>query len=161
MESIWTLINPVEEPFYAKSLADEYITMNEAAKRLNVPIAQIKDWIVDGLRYPSKGWKQGIHYIILDYSTKENKVNAEMFIKKHQKLIRIPWNAAMRHITLREQGTRKVQVIDLIKAKSTSTSLRYSETNFYEFEDEKPIQDLANVEELSYDDEEEEADDIS
>ena len=160
MESMWTLLHPNEEPFYAKSMCDEYITMNEAARRLNVPIAQIKDWIVEGMRYPSKGWKQGIHYIVLDYSSKENKINAEVYVKRHQKFIRIPWNSAMRHITLKEQGTRKVQTIDLVKVRSQHANRdRYSENTFYEFLDEKDRPVVASVEELNYDDEEEDEDD--
>ena len=156
MESMWTLINPNEEPFYAKSMCDEYITIQEAAKRLSVTTQQIKDWITEGMRHPTKGWKQGIHYIVLDFSSKENINNAEMYVRRHQQFVRIPWNAAVKHITLHEQLNRKVQVIDLVHARTPRANKnRYSENTFYEFLDETERPLPANLDEQDYLEEEE------
>lgn len=60
--------------------ADEYISTEECARRLNVSDQTIRNWIAVGRRHKDKGWKEGIHYINItpDLSRKA--------------IIRIPWN---------------------------------------------------------------------
>jgi|TARA_R100001530_G_scaffold17170_3_gene14916 hypothetical protein len=66
--------NLVSPDFYA----DEYITIEEASKRLGVSDQTIRNWILQGKKGRS-GWIQGIHYIIIPSGSKKQ-------------IIRIPWN---------------------------------------------------------------------
>jgi len=63
-----------------EAYADEYISTEECAQRLNVSDQTIRNWILIGKKDPSKGWTQNIHY-----------VNISPDIKKKD-TIRIPWN---------------------------------------------------------------------
>lgn len=60
--------------------ADEYISTEECARRLNVSDQTIRNWIAIGKKTPSKGWIYGIHYVNLDPNGRS------------QRYIRIPWN---------------------------------------------------------------------
>ena len=63
--------------------ADEYISTEECARRLNVSDQTIRNWIAVGRRYKDKGdkgWKEGIHYI---------NITPDLARKA---IIRIPWN---------------------------------------------------------------------
>tara|TARA_Y100001963_G_scaffold135364_1_gene196891 strand:- start:205 stop:618 length:414 start_codon:yes stop_codon:yes gene_type:complete len=61
--------------------ADEYISTEECARRLNVSDQTLRNWMALGRRTPDKGWIEGIHYI-----------NASPNPSK-KAIIRIPWNA--------------------------------------------------------------------
>lgn len=59
--------------------SNEYISVEECAKRLSVTDQTIRNWILQGKKDPAKGWIQGVHYISIPKGT--NKM-----------MIRIPWN---------------------------------------------------------------------
>ena len=59
--------------------ADEYISVDECAKRLSVTDQTIRNWILQGKKKKDFGWQQGVHYIVMPVGT-------------HKKMIRIPWN---------------------------------------------------------------------
>jgi hypothetical protein len=67
--------------------ADEYISTEECARRLNVSDQTIRNWILTGKKDPNKGWTYGIHYI--------NIGNAE----DKKQIIRIPWNNLIQSFT--------------------------------------------------------------
>ena len=60
--------------------ADEYISTEECARRLNVSDQTLRNWMALGRSNPEKGWTEGIHY-----------VNASPNPTK-KAIIRIPWN---------------------------------------------------------------------
>ena len=62
------------------AFADEYISTEECAKRLNVSDQTLRNWMAIGRKTPDKGWIEGIHY-----------VNASPNPTK-KAIIRIPWN---------------------------------------------------------------------
>ena len=62
------------------AFADEYISTEECARRLNVSDQTLRNWMAIGRKNPSKGWVEGIHY-----------VNASPDSGR-KALIRIPWN---------------------------------------------------------------------
>jgi hypothetical protein len=59
--------------------ADEYISTEECARRLDITDQTIRNWILVGKKEPEKGWVQGIHYIMINPLGKKQ-------------IIRIPWN---------------------------------------------------------------------
>mgnify|MGYP003109869540 CR=1 FL=1 len=59
--------------------AEEYISTEECARRLNVSDQTIRNWILQGKKKVKGGWIQGVHYIVIPRGN-----------TKH--LIRIPWN---------------------------------------------------------------------
>jgi hypothetical protein len=69
------------------AFADEYISTEECARRLNVSDQTIRNWILLGKRKPEQGWIQGIHYVNL---------TREMGKKP---IIRIPWNKLIMSFT--------------------------------------------------------------
>ena len=60
--------------------ADEFISVDECAKRLGVTEQTIRNWILQGARRPGEGWTQGVHYINVPTGTKKS-------------IIRIPWSS--------------------------------------------------------------------
>lgn len=58
---------------------EEFITVEECAKRLNILEKQIEEFIIVGKRFPDKGWVLGVHYIIIPHKSKD--------------IVRIPWNS--------------------------------------------------------------------
>lgn len=74
------LINP-------EVYADEYLSTEECARRLNVSDQTIRNWILTGRKYPEKGWTYGIHYI--------NIAPAE----GNKQILRIPWNTLIKAFT--------------------------------------------------------------
>ena len=60
--------------------ADEYISTEECARRLNVSDQTLRNWMALGRKSPDKGWIEGVHY-----------VNASPNPTK-KAIIRIPWN---------------------------------------------------------------------
>jgi hypothetical protein len=64
--------------------ADEYISTEECARRLNISDQTIRNWILSGKKRPEKGWVYGIHYI---------NINS---VGTHKQIIRIPWNNLIR-----------------------------------------------------------------
>jgi len=67
--------------------ADEYISTEECAKRLNVSDQTIRNWILSGKKDPQKGWVYGIHYINIGASVDKKQI------------IRIPWNNLIQSFT--------------------------------------------------------------
>ena len=63
-----------------QAFADEYISTEECAKRLNVSDQTIRNWISIGKKKPEKGWTEGIHYVNITPDPSKRAV------------IRIPWN---------------------------------------------------------------------
>lgn len=59
--------------------ADEYLSTEECARRLNVSDQTIRNWIAIGRKNPEKGWVEGIHYV--NVMPDANK----------KALFRIPW----------------------------------------------------------------------
>ncbi|MBW2466418.1 MAG: hypothetical protein JRF02_03880 [Deltaproteobacteria bacterium] len=60
--------------------ADEYLSTEDCAKRLNVSDQTIRNWIALGKKNSSKGWVYGVHYVNLDPEGRSVRY------------IRIPWN---------------------------------------------------------------------
>jgi len=67
--------------------ADEYISTEECARRLNVSDQTVRNWILTGKKRPDKGWTYGIHYINLTPSNDKKQI------------IRIPWNNLIQSFT--------------------------------------------------------------
>lgn len=67
-----------------EAYADEYISTEECARRLNVSDQTIRNWMALGRKNQGKGWVEGMHY-----------VNASPDPGK-KALIRIPWNNLVR-----------------------------------------------------------------
>lgn len=67
------LLNPL-------SFSDEYISTEEAARRLQVSDQTIRNWIAMGRKNKDKGWTEGIHYVNINPNGEKKAV------------IRIPWN---------------------------------------------------------------------
>jgi len=67
-----------------EAYADEYISTEECAKRLNVSDQTLRNWMAIGRKEPSKGWVEGLHYV--NASPNPNK----------KAVIRIPWNNLVR-----------------------------------------------------------------
>jgi len=63
-----------------QAYADEYISTEECAKRLDVSDQTIRNWIGAGKKDPLKGWVEGIHYVNVTPDPTRKAV------------IRIPWN---------------------------------------------------------------------
>ena len=70
--------------------ADEYISIEECAKRLAISDQTIRNWILSGKKNPEKGWVQGIHYVNIAKMDKKKPV------------IRIPWNQLIMSFTKNE-----------------------------------------------------------
>lgn len=66
---------------HPEAFADEYISTEECAKRLNISDQTIRNWIAIGKKKPDKGWVEGLHYV---NACPESGRKA---------IIRIPWNA--------------------------------------------------------------------
>ena len=62
------------------AFADEYISTEECARRLNVSDQTLRNWMALGRKSSDKGWIEGVHY-----------VNASPNPTK-KAIIRIPWN---------------------------------------------------------------------
>lgn len=77
----------IREEYSADLFAEEFITVEEAARRLSVSEQTINNWIVRGATDPDKGWVQGVHFIYLP---------AKNISKKNKGLARIAWNAVVR-----------------------------------------------------------------
>lgn len=67
-----------------EAYADEYISTEECARRLNVSDQTLRNWMAIGRKNPDKGWVEGIHYV--NASPNPNK----------KAVIRIPWNNLVR-----------------------------------------------------------------
>lgn len=59
---------------------DEYISTEECARRLSVSDQTIRNWISAGKKNPTKGWKEGLHYVNVGVDDSKKAI------------IRIPWN---------------------------------------------------------------------
>jgi hypothetical protein len=67
-----------------QAYADEYISTEECARRLNVSDQTLRNWMAMGRKNPEKGWVEGIHYV--NASPDPNR----------KAVIRIPWNQLVR-----------------------------------------------------------------
>ena len=81
LESMWhsRYQNGETDVLDPRAYADEYIPLEEAARRLHISEQTIRNWITMG-RKCKTGWKEGIHYV---------NINADSV---HRGTIRIPWN---------------------------------------------------------------------
>ena len=82
LSSIWhsRYENEETDVLDPNAFADEYISTEECARRLNVSDQTLRNWMALGRKSPDKGWIEGIHY-----------VNASPNPTK-KAIIRIPWN---------------------------------------------------------------------
>lgn len=87
-----TVVSP---DFYA----DEYISVEECAKRLNLAEQTIRNWMSAGKKNPDKGWREGVHYV---------NVNPD---GGGRALARIPWN----HLIQSFGKNRSVESIDFLR----------------------------------------------
>jgi hypothetical protein len=60
--------------------ADEYISTEECARRLDVSDQTIRNWMKIGRQTPAKGWVEGVHYINISPDAARKSV------------FRVPWN---------------------------------------------------------------------
>jgi hypothetical protein len=63
-----------------QAYADEYISTEECARRLDVSDQTIRNWMGAGKKDPMKGWVEGIHYVNITPDPNRKAV------------LRIPWN---------------------------------------------------------------------
>lgn len=63
-----------------EAYADEYISIEECAKRLELTPKKIRTWIQMGRKDPSTGWVEGVHYVNVGVPSEPRAT------------IRIPWN---------------------------------------------------------------------
>ena len=82
LSSIWhsRYENEETDVLDPNAFADEYISTEECARRLDVSDQTLRNWMAIGRKTPDKGWIEGIHY-----------VNASPNPTK-KAIIRIPWN---------------------------------------------------------------------
>lgn len=66
--------------FNPEAYADEYISTEECAKRLQISDQTLRNWIAIGRKTPDKGWVEGVHYVNIAPDSGRKAV------------IRIPWN---------------------------------------------------------------------
>jgi predicted transcriptional regulator len=100
--AIWSLIDNEETAHVPTAITDEYVSIDECARRLDVTEQTIRNWITQG-KTGGAGWIEGVHYIILpsgrSKSTRKN-------------LIRIPWNTVIQDMVIRKQD-RKLSLKDI------------------------------------------------
>lgn len=75
-----------------RAYADEYITLEECARRLHLSESTLRNWITMG-RHAKTGWKEGIHYVNMNSDT------------AHRGTIRIPWNQLVGTFAANSQTT--------------------------------------------------------
>jgi hypothetical protein len=92
--------------------ADEYVSTEECAKRLNVSDQTIRNWISIGRKTPDKGWVEGVHYVNISPDPNRKAV------------IRIPWNQ-MIHAFCKNRQSDLWDFIGSTGARST----KYKTTN--------------------------------
>lgn len=82
LSAIWTsrYQNGETNKLHPEAFADEYISTEECARRLNVSDQTIRNWIATGKKDKKKGWVEGIHYVNINANSEKKAV------------IRIPWN---------------------------------------------------------------------
>ena len=83
--------------------ADEYISTEECARRLGVSDQTIRNWMAVGRKDPTRGWKEGLHYV--NVCPDEGR----------KAVIRIPWN----HLVQSFSRNKPLQLSDYRKDKST------------------------------------------
>jgi|TARA_E500000318_G_scaffold14482_1_gene14075 hypothetical protein len=82
LESIWhtRYTDGETDVMNPQAYADEYITLEECSRRLNIAEQTLRNWITMGRKGTKTGWKEGIHYV---------NINADT---AHRGTIRIPWS---------------------------------------------------------------------
>lgn len=86
-----SLLNPM-------AFADEYISVEECSKRLNLAEQTIRNWIAVGKTNPKKGWTEGVHYV--NTSPEEGR----------KACVRIPWN----HLVKSFAKNKKIEELDFL-----------------------------------------------
>jgi len=66
------------------TFADEYVSVEECAKRLHCSEQSIRNWIAIGNKHPERGWIEGIHYV---------NISPDLSRKG---IVRVPWNNLIR-----------------------------------------------------------------
>jgi len=99
--------------------ADEYISVDECAKRLAVTDQTIRNWILQGKKDAKNGWVQGVHYITIPKG-------------KNKTMVRIPWNNLILSFYKGDEVT--LRTFDSHKGK-----------NLYEYDQEYKYQPNPNV----------------
>ncbi len=104
LSAIWDVRYKTDETsrLHPEAFADEYISIEECAKRLNVAEQTIRNWIAAGKKDPTKGWTEGIHYV---------NVSPE---EKRKTLIRVPWNRLVQSFSKND----KIKSMDFLDFKA-------------------------------------------
>lgn len=87
--------------------ADEYISVDECAKRLSVTDQTIRNWILQGKKNPNNGWVQGVHYITIPKGN-------------NRTMVRIPWNNLI--LSFHKGPEANLRTFDSPKAKNLYTA---------------------------------------
>jgi hypothetical protein len=95
MLAIWSLIDDEETAHIPAGLADEYISIDECARRLDVTEQTVRNWITQGKK-GGLGWVEGVHYIILPSG-------GGGVSKRTRSHVRIPWNTVIQDMVIRKQ----------------------------------------------------------
>jgi len=101
--AIWSLIDNEETAHVPAGIADEYVSIDECARRLDITEQTVRNWITQG-KTGGLGWVEGVHYIILP-SGKSSK-------STRKNLIRIPWNTIIQDMVVKKQN-RKLELKDI------------------------------------------------
>lgn len=104
MLAIWSLIDNEETAHVPAGMADEYISIDECARRLEISEQTIRNWITQGKK-GELGWVEGVHYIILPSGQKRGSTRS----RSH---VRIPWNTVIQDMVIRKQN-RKLGLKDI------------------------------------------------
>jgi hypothetical protein len=91
--------------FNPEAFADEYISTEECARRLQVSDQTVRNWIAIGRKTPDKGWIESVHYVNIAPDSGRKAV------------IRIPWNGLVQSFA---------------KNRKTITSDYYTKRNMYQ-----------------------------
>jgi len=98
LSSIWRVASQSEPDasLHPDAFADEYLSTEEAARRLGISDQTIRNWMSIGKKKPEKGWVEGIHYVNINPSAEKKAV------------IRVPWNTLVQGFS----KTRKIEKRD-------------------------------------------------
>jgi hypothetical protein len=103
LASFWQSQQDVNSSLNPQAFSDEYISTEECARRLGVSDQTIRNWMAVGRKDPTRGWKEGLHYV--NVCPDEGR----------KAVIRIPWN----HLVQSFSRNKPLQLSDYRKDKST------------------------------------------
>lgn len=103
--AIWSLIHNDDKGMLPIGMDDEYISIDECARRLDVSEQTIRNWITQGTKGPA-GWIQGVHYIVLPTG------NLTKGRGSRRQTIRIPWKTLVQDLVLHRQN-RKLELKEI------------------------------------------------